>query len=332
MYIFEEDKLKDEIRNRGVKKVLLQFPDGLKPMSTEVVSRLSEAMPNVEFVVSGEPSFGSCDIAEDEAKLLGVDLIVHFGHTPYTWYYPKFPTLFVDAKSTLTLTKEEIDDLRIAIRKREAKIVSLTSTVQHSDLVRSLRSELENEFEVRVSKPSNPFMYDGQVWGCDYKAATSVDADVYVSISGGEFHSLGLGLATGKPTIKLDPYTGKIADVTQEVWRVLKVRYSKIYKAIEGRTWGIIQGLKVGQNRPLMVKQLELSLSRKGVRTFVFTSKYLTRDVIRNFDRSYIDAYVVTSCPRLPTDDLYDFEKPILTPGEAKMIIVGKMEPYIFPW
>ncbi|BBD73951.1 diphthamide biosynthesis enzyme Dph2 [Sulfodiicoccus acidiphilus] len=332
MYILEEQRLKEEIRSRKAKRVLLQFPDGLKPLSTEVVRRLGELLPEVEFLTSGEPSFGSCDIAEDEARLLNVDLIVHFGHTPYTWYYPKFPTLFVDAKSTLTVTPEELNELRTAIRRREARTISLTSTVQHSDVLKEVANYLRSEYEVKIGKPSNPFMYDGQVWGCDYKAATTVNADVYINVSGGEFHSLGLGLATGKPTLNLDPYTGTVKDVTEEVWKVLKVRYSKMYKAMEGTTWVVIQGLKVGQNRPLMVKYLVSSLEKRGMRTFTFTSKYLTKESIRNFDRSYIDAYVVTSCPRLPTDDFYDFEKPVLTPGEAKMIITGKMEPYIFPW
>ncbi len=141
-----------------------------------------------------------------------------------------------------------------------------------------------------------------------------------------------MGLATGKPVLKVDPYTREVEDITPQVYKVLKIRYSKIVQAMDSNTWVIVQGLKVGQNRPLMVKSLESRLRSLGKKTFVVTSKVLNQDSLRNLDRSYIDVFVVTSCPRLPTDDLFLYEKPVLTPGEAKMIITNKLEPYIFPW
>jgi len=329
-YFFDYDRIVQEIRKRNAKRVLLQFPEGLKPFSTEVVESLNRRLPEVEFVISGEPSWGACDIAEDEAKIVGVDLIVHFGHTPYTWYYPKFPTLFVEAESNLDVNEEAVKQLKNKLREYGAKKVSLTSTVQHYKLLDKIRHKLDG-FEVVIGNPSSPFMHPGQILGCDYKAA-NVEADVYVNVSGGVFHALGLGLSTLKPTLKLDPYTNKVEDLTQEVNRILRVRYSKIMKAMDARTWVIIQGVKVGQNRPLMVKYLEKRLREMGNTVYVVTNKVLNVDVLRNIDRSNIDAYVVTSCPRLPIDDLYNYEKPVLTPGEAKMIILNKLEPYIFPW
>ncbi|QKQ99458.1 diphthamide biosynthesis enzyme Dph2 [Metallosphaera tengchongensis] len=330
-YFFDEEYLKSELIRRKVKRVLLQFPEGLRYFSTEIVERL-RSVPDVEFIISGEPSWGACDIAEDEASLLKVDLIVHFGHSPYTWYYPKFPTLFVKAESKLELSQEVLERLAASLNDLKVKRVALTSTVQHGKLIPVIRDFLTGKgFEILVGKPSSPFMGDGQVLGCDYKSAM-VDADVHVNVSGGVFHSLGLGLATGKPVIKVDPYTGSVEDISPQVFKVLKIRYSKIMEAMDSNTWVIIQGLKVGQNRPLMVKSLESRLRSLGKRTFVVTSKVLTKDSLRNLDRSYIDAFVVTSCPRLPTDDLYSYEKPVLTPGEAKMIITNKLEPYIFPW
>jgi 2-(3-amino-3-carboxypropyl)histidine synthase len=329
-YFFDYERIVQEIRKRNAKRVLLQFPEGLKPFSTDAVESLNRRLPEVEFVISGEPSWGACDVAEDEARIVGVDLIVHFGHTPYTWYYPKFPTLFIEAESNLDVDEEAVKQLKNKLREYGTKKVSLTSTIQHYKLLDKIRYKLDG-FEVVIGNPSSPFMHPGQVLGCDYKAA-NVEADVYVNVSGGVFHALGLGLSTLKPTLKLDPYTNKVEDLTQEVNRILRVRYSKIMKAMDARTWVIIQGVKVGQNRPLMVKYLEKRLREMGNTVYVVTNKVLNVDVLRNIDRSNIDAYVVTSCPRLPIDDLYNYEKPVLTPGEAKMIILNKLEPYIFPW
>mgnify|MGYP001772517074 CR=1 FL=1 len=331
-YDFQTDRVIEEIKKRNAKRVLLQFPEGLKQFSLQVLNELRAKLPEVEFIISSEPTWGACDIAEDEASILKADLIVHYGHTPYTWYYPKFPTVFVEARSTLSITEEQIEDLKRILKERYgAKRVSITSTVQHVNLIEVLKSKLQG-FQVLVGKPSSPFMHDGQVLGCDYKAAVNVDADVYVNISGGVFHALGVGLATGKPVIKVDPYTGRNEDLTEEVYKILKVRYGKIMEALDARSWGIIQGVKVGQNRPLMVKYFEKKLKEKGYTVYVISNRVLTKESLRNIDSKEIEAYIVTSCPRLPIDDLYDYEKPVLTPGEAKMIITGNLDKYIFPW
>jgi len=75
----------------------------------------------------------------------------------------------------------------------------------------------------------------------------------------------------------------------------------------------------------------EKKLKEKGYNIYVFLNRVLTKDVLRNLSPS-LDVFLVTSCPRLPIDDLYDFEKPVLTPGEAKMIILNNFDKYIFPW
>jgi len=330
MFDFELEKAIKTVGERRAKRVLLQFPEGLKPFSTEVVDRLRSRLPEVEFLISGEPSFGACDVAEDEVKAVGADLILHFGHSPYTWYYPKFPTLFVEVRSTSPLREDLVSELIDVLVDYGARSVSLTSTLQYVRQMGELASKLEDRFKVKVGRPSSPYMHEGQVLGCDYRAVE--EADVNVHLSSGLFHALGVGLATGRPVVKVDLDNSRVVDLTPEVNRVLKVRYGKILQAMEARTWVIVQGLKVGQNRPLMVRFLESSLRSKGFKTYVVTSKNLSVESLRNIDRSYVDAYVITSCPRLPTDDLYNFEKPVLTPGEAKMVINNRLEPYIFPW
>ena len=330
-YDFKEEFIAEEIKKRNAKKVLLQFPEGLKIFSIQVLQKLQLMLPDVEFVISSDPNWGACDIAEDEARRVNADLIVHFGHTPYTLYYPKFPTIFIPAESKLEVTEEQISEAINLAKKYEAKSVGLTATVQHVKLLPKIAEKMKKYFEVKIGKPSSPFMFDGQILGCDYKAATSIDADVYINIAGGIFHALGVGLSTGKPVINIDPYRQKAEDLTKEVYKIIKVRYAKIMEAIDKKNWGIIQGVMVGQNRPFMVKYFEKKLREKGYNTFVFLNRVLTKDVLRNLS-SNIEVFLVTSCPRLPIDDLYDFEKPVLTPGEARMIIFNKFDKYIFPW
>jgi len=94
---------------------------------------------------------------------------------------------------------------------------------------------------------------------------------------------------------------------------------------------GIIRGLKLGQNRPTLVNFLKRGLEGKGKKVYVFTNRIVTVEALRNLPNE-VEVFVVTSCPRVLIDDVYNFEKPVLTPGEAKMVISGELDKYIFPW
>ena len=79
-YDLELDKVISEIKNKGFKLVLLQFPDGLKPYATIVVDYL-EKKTSAEFLIWLESCFGACDIPVSLEKIKPkIDLIIQFGH------------------------------------------------------------------------------------------------------------------------------------------------------------------------------------------------------------------------------------------------------------
>ena len=91
---FEENKVIEEINKRNCKKVLLQLPEGIK-MEAARLSKLFESKTNAEVIVSGEPCWGGCDIALDEARNLKVDLLIHYGHAQFI--KADFPILYFQA-------------------------------------------------------------------------------------------------------------------------------------------------------------------------------------------------------------------------------------------
>src|SRR5712691_7922206 len=70
------DRLLEVIRGRNAKTVGLQFPVGLRTTAVDL-ARDIETKAGVMCLVSADPSFGACDVAE-----MPVDLIVHLGHAP----------------------------------------------------------------------------------------------------------------------------------------------------------------------------------------------------------------------------------------------------------
>ena len=86
-YDLELEKTASEIVKAEATKVLLQLPDGLKPLANGIQEYLEEHTKAI-ILIWGGSNFGACDIPI-EAKNLGVDLVVHYGHS--AWVYDELP-------------------------------------------------------------------------------------------------------------------------------------------------------------------------------------------------------------------------------------------------
>jgi len=77
-YDLELDKIIKKIKSSKAKLVLLQFPDGLKPYATSIVTKLEKLTNNkVRFLIWLGSCFGACDIP----NVKNIDLLVQFGHS-----------------------------------------------------------------------------------------------------------------------------------------------------------------------------------------------------------------------------------------------------------
>lgn len=77
---FEIEKILEIIKEKKPKKILLQFPDGLKPKSKEIYDIIKEKFPNIEVYIWLGETFGGCDVPIWMDKY-GFDLIINIGHT-----------------------------------------------------------------------------------------------------------------------------------------------------------------------------------------------------------------------------------------------------------
>lgn len=80
---FDEDAVIEAVRKHDAKKVLLQFPDGLK-MHAHTIAKKVEQETGAEVLIWGASNYGACDLPV-EARNVGVELIVHFGHSPWNY-------------------------------------------------------------------------------------------------------------------------------------------------------------------------------------------------------------------------------------------------------
>jgi 2-(3-amino-3-carboxypropyl)histidine synthase len=315
----EEKRLKRKIKKLKPKIVLLQLPEGLKTEAPHLASVIEEtgAIP----IVSTDPCYGACDLAVSEAKILGAELIVHYGHTPLT-IHTEVPVVYFEARAKISI-KEALTEALTYLESWNK--IGLITTVQHLHKLKEAKNILETNGKTVFVGDTDQAKYSGQVIGCDFGSARSVSKNVeaYVFVGGGRFHAMGVALSTGKPTIIADPYERRAYSIQDEVRRAIKQRWANISNAKEAKNFGILISLKSGQIRLKDALKIKEKLEQNGLKTTLLALREVTSSALMQFPK--IDAFVNTSCPRLSIDDSQNFHKPLLSINEV-LVIIGDIK------
>lgn len=316
---FEETRLKEEISKRAPKIVLLQLPEGLKPQAPFLTKIVEEAgaLP----IVSSDPCYGACDLAVSEAKLLGVDLIIHYGHTSMI-ENSEISTVYLEAPIKLEIN--ELITKTLPLLEEWSKI-GLITTVQHIHQLDEAKKLLETTGKTVFVGDASRLKYPGQILGCDFSNALAVleNVDAYVFLGGGRFHAIGVALTTQKPTIIADPYEQLAFSINDYARRITMQRWANISEAKNAKNFGILVSLKPGQMKFPEAKNIKAKLEQKGFSATLFALKEISPSALMQFPT--IDAFVNTACPRLALDDAPNFDKPILSINET-LVLLGDLK------
>ena len=310
----ETDRLLEVIHGRNAKTVGLQFPVGLRTKAVELAREI-ESRAGVTCLVSADPSFGACDVAE-----VPVDLIVHLGHAPmpHLRYNRVF---FYDLPGPPLASLAFIDAAEPLLPNR----VGLLTTTQFRHWLPPIKDHLERKGHVvRIGEPDRRVAYAGQVLGCDYHTATVVEKDVdgYLYIGTGDFHPLGVAILVDKPVIVADPERGTARDLKEVRDRVLRQRHAAIARAHDAQTFGILVSKKIGQERMDMALGLKALAEKHGRQASLFLMDLVAPDLLQGYR---VDAWVNTACPRIAIEDVLQYKEPMLTPQEFE-IVLGERE------
>lgn len=310
--------------------IAIEIPEGLKNFTKDILSILGSIRSDINYIIVNESNFGSCLLHLDIVKETKASGLIHFGHNPYPFYFPQtIPVLYVEVMSVLKLDHKILEKVVQILVSKDLKNILIFSTQQHKTLAEELTKFLISRgFNVLNSSKEKV------IFGCFYgEKYLRVKPDAAVIIAGGKFHALGVGLSFKdlQSIIHIDPYEQKVSEISQLIKKILQIRYYKMYRALDAKTWVLINGVE-GQNRWDIVKEIIRLINEKKLKYVLVVSKYVNEQYLRNIDQETFDVYVIFSCPRIPIDDLQYFEKPVLTPGEAKMVLTSRLEKYIFPW
>tara|TARA_Y100000310_G_C20672281_1_gene810946 strand:+ start:101 stop:1087 length:987 start_codon:yes stop_codon:yes gene_type:complete len=313
MYTFEEEKLIKELNEKKPKRVLLQLPEGLKKEGLRIATLIQEKTDS-EVILSGEPLWGACDVAINEAKSLGCDMIVIYGHAQFTDV--DFPVLYLEARYKKDISKliEKTYDLI-----KDKKKIAIATSVQHIHQIPKLKEFFEEkDIEVTVPEAKGHSFYDGQVLGCEYASfKTIADKVDLVLVVANKFHALGLAMSINKPVLLVDPFNEEIHDMEETKNKIIKQRFAAIEKAKEAKKIGIIIGTKIGQKFGSF-DSVKDKLEKLGKEYVMISMGEITNDKLINIHD--IDAFVELACPRIAIDAAGMFEKPLLTAREFSVL------------
>ena len=313
MYVFEEDKLIKSIIKHKPTQILLQLPEGLKKESSRLATLIQEKT-GVDVIVSGEPLWGACDVAVEEAKQLGCDLIVMYGHAPFMDI--KFPVIYIEARYEINISS--LLKKALPLLKGKTKI-GLLCSVQHMHQLAPATKMLEVEHhKVLIPKAKGHAFYDGQVLGCEYTGikmlAEKVDALLMIA---NKFHALGASLAVAKPVILVDPLQQEVLDMKSIREKIIKQRVAAVAHAQDARKIGVIIGTKIGQKFG-SYEYVRTQLKKLGKPYVLISMGEVTNDKLINLHD--IDAFVELAGPRIAIDAAGIYEKPLLTAREFAVL------------
>jgi 2-(3-amino-3-carboxypropyl)histidine synthase len=307
-YDIDLDRAKELIRKSNALRVGLQAPEGLKRATIAIARQIAEET-GAEVIISGDPCYGACDV---DLKLCEeVDLMLHLGHAELNEGPEK--VLFLEARMR--------DDPRLAVEKAtlllKAERVGVTTTIQHLHKLAQVMEVLrEHGIEGVLGPAGGRVKYAGQVLGCCYSTAKAIDVSEYLFIGTGQFHPLGIALATGKRVVIADPVTCNVSEIDPDP--LLRRRFGTISRATNAKRFAVLISKKQGQKRMDLARRIKKLGEANGKEMLLIYLDNIEPDRLINLGT---EAAVSTACPRVALDDAAKYRIPILTPPEFEVLI-----------
>ncbi|AIZ56076.1 2-(3-amino-3-carboxypropyl)histidine synthase [Candidatus Methanoplasma termitum] len=313
MFELRLDSIASWIQDRGYRSVAVQLPEGVKIDALGISDFLS-SNTKADITILGDPCYGACDLFSDYKKI--ADALVHFGHSPIHPQENDTDILFVEIRAD-----PDIENAIIAVSEKLPKKVGLLATVQYIGLMQKTKDILESRGkEVFIGKGDCRIFHPGQVLGCNYSSAVSVNDSVeaFLYLGEGDFHPLAAAFGVKKEMFVLNPLSGEIRKVDEERDRLLRKRFAAIEKARTAESFLVIVCTKSGQDRSATADFLIKKVKERGKKAYKIVMNEIGPNALLPYK---VDAYINTACPRIAIDDSARYSRPMLTVTEAEIVL-----------
>ncbi len=341
-YNFEVAKTVLKVRAAGARRVGLQLPEGLLLFACALADLVAH-FTGADCVVLGDVTYGACCIDDLGAAALGVELLVHYGHSclvpidltnggPFVGSGARAPPLrvlyvFVDVSFD---TAHLVATVK-ANFPRSARL-ALLGTIQFAPALFELKTALEEESARSVdsdggggavivpqAKPLSP----GEVLGCTSpRLGEELRLDAFVFVADGRFHLESVMIHNPTlPAFRYDPYAKVMTRERYDTSAMLAERKAAVARAAAATSFGLILGTLGRQGSTAVLERLEAKLEAAGRSHFTLLLSEISPAKLARFGLE-VEAWVQVACPRLSIDWGGGFGGvPLLTPYECEVAL-----------
>eukprot|EP00331_Platyophrya_macrostoma_P005684 CAMPEP_0176416926 /NCGR_PEP_ID=MMETSP0127-20121128/6606_1 /TAXON_ID=938130 /ORGANISM="Platyophrya macrostoma, Strain WH" /LENGTH=377 /DNA_ID=CAMNT_0017797033 /DNA_START=52 /DNA_END=1185 /DNA_ORIENTATION=- len=305
-YHFELEKTFLRIKQKGAKRVALQFPEGLLMFSAAIADVIEEET-GAECVILGDVTYGACCVDDYAAVSLGCDFLVHYGHS-----------CLISIKDCL------LPNMMYVFVEIDIDITHFVDTVQFVSSLRAAISLLqaENFFEHPVVVPQARPLSSGELLGCTSPVVDSAAIDTVLFIGDGRFHLESFMIHN--PDIKAlqyNPYEKRLTHEQYQHAEMHALRRAAVKEASGAGSLGLIMGTLGRQGNAKVVDRVASLAERQGKQVTMFLMSEIFPSKLAKIPD--VDAFVQVACPRLSIDWGYAFDRPLLNPYEAEVALQG---------
>ena len=295
------EEIINELKKLKAKRIFVQFPEGLRLRIRKIVKELEDY--GFEAILCTEKCFGACDVRENEAILLGCDVILHIGHEkflPKTKVPVVYWEYFLEA-DPIPILEKNLEKLKCFEK------IGLITSIQFVKILPKVEEYLK-KFGKKVFM-YKALQYPGQVLGCDLRAAKAIESkvDCFLAISAGEFYAAGLVLHTEKPVLNLDLEKREIRSLEEFKKRIQKIVVWNKVELREAKKIGLLVSWKKGQLK--LPFDLKKKLEAQGKEVYILVMDEVAPEKIEGLE---LDFLINFACPRIGTDDQAKYPIPIL--------------------
>lgn len=324
-YSFEIHKTIHRIRSSGVKRIALQFPEGLLIFATTISDILTRFCPDTETLIMGDVTYGACCIDDYTARALGCDLLVHYAHScliPVD--VTKIKTLYIFVDISI-----DVPHLISTLTRNfpPGKTIALLGTIQFNATLHGTAPALRRA-GLTILIPQIAPLSKGEILGCTSPRLPTTGAengaDLLLYVGDGRFHLESAMIHNPSiPAYRYDPYSRRLTRESYDHDELYRLRRDAVVKARRASKWGLILGALGRQGNPHTLALIERQLSERGISWInlllseIFPGKLALMDDV--------ECWVQIACPRLSIDWGYAFPRPLLSPYEA-LVALGVRE------
>lgn len=323
------------------KKIVFEGSEPLIHSLSEVISYLKSKNENLlknhTIIINKDSRFGACDI--DLENYLNpssdIDIVVHLGHNPFPNTFSSlrklpFRIYFIPIIENISINDDYLKLIEKQIKSYIDYDINITYSIQYKRVAEEIAKYLSQR-GFNVVMPKMPGLLRGQILGCifTHQYLHNQNNPLYLVVSSGIFHAMGIGIYTGKKVFKVDPVNQQIKDMSTEVKKYRALIAWNLFRAANYNKYAII---KIKDSHQSLIGGINyiIRLMVESNRDYTLYSIYrVSEDFINNLPKDELP--VIAGCPRIAIDDITRFNRPVINVEQLQILFGLKNFEDVYP-